>query len=105
MRNRDSFEHKCLNNIKKIYQHAGKCDYQQNFKDILEADIVSTPEEITDYSPSFPMTQKTTNKTSARKSLRLVTNTFDVKKMLSVMLYPQNKNTDPLKLDVACGKI
>ena len=22
-----SFEHRCMNNIKKIYQHAGKCDY------------------------------------------------------------------------------
>ena len=37
------FEHKCLNNIKNIYQHAGKCDYQQKFKDILEAAMVSTP--------------------------------------------------------------
>ena len=27
--NRSSFEHKCLNNIKKIYQHAGKCDDQK----------------------------------------------------------------------------
>ena len=41
--NRSSFEHKCLNNIKNIYQHAGKCDYQQNLKDILYADMVSTP--------------------------------------------------------------
>ena len=23
---RSSFEHRCMNNIKKIYQHAGKCD-------------------------------------------------------------------------------
>ena len=37
-----SFEHKYLNNIK-IYQHAGKCDDQQNLKDILDAAIVSTP--------------------------------------------------------------
>ena len=36
-------EHKCLNNIKKIYQHAGKYDEQQNLKDILYADMVSTP--------------------------------------------------------------
>ena len=27
---RYSFEHRCMNNIKKIYQHAGKCDDQQN---------------------------------------------------------------------------
>ena len=39
---RSSFEHRCMNNIKKIYQHAGKCDDQQNIKDILEAAILST---------------------------------------------------------------
>ena len=38
--NRSSFEHKCLNNIKKIYQHAGKCDEQQKLKDILYAAMV-----------------------------------------------------------------
>ena len=52
-----SFEHKCLNNTKKIYQHAGKCDDQQNLKYILDAAMVFTTEEITDYSPSLPMTQ------------------------------------------------
>ena len=31
---RSSFEHRCMNNIKKIYQHAVKCDDQQNLKDI-----------------------------------------------------------------------
>ena len=30
---------------------------QQKFKDILEAAIVSTPEEITHDSPIFPMTK------------------------------------------------
>ena len=59
--NRSSFEHKCLNNIKKIFQHAGKCDDQQNLEDILDAAMVSTQEEITDNSPNFPM-----NKTTAR---------------------------------------
>ena len=32
--NRYSYEHTCLNNIKKIYQHTGNCDDQQNLKDI-----------------------------------------------------------------------
>ena len=40
--NRYYFEHKHLNNIKKIYQHAGKCDDQKNFKDIIDADMVYT---------------------------------------------------------------
>ena len=41
--NRSYFEHKFLNNIKKIYQHAGKCDDQQNLKDTLDSDMVYTP--------------------------------------------------------------
>ena len=44
--NRSYFEHKCLDNIKKIYQYAGKCDKQQNPKDILDASMVSTPEDV-----------------------------------------------------------
>ena len=42
--------------------------------------MVSTIEEITDDSPSLPMTQTTVKKPSARKSLCLFTNIFDVKK-------------------------
>ena len=40
---RSSFEHICMNNIKKIYQHAGKCDDQQNLNDIIEAALLYTP--------------------------------------------------------------
>ena len=45
-----------MNNIKNIYQHAGKCDDQQNLKDIIDADMVSTPEGVTYNSPNAPMT-------------------------------------------------
>ena len=38
-----SFEHKCMNYIKKIYQHAGKCDNQKNFNNIIDAAVVLTP--------------------------------------------------------------
>ena len=41
--NRSSFEHKFLNNIKNIYQHAVKCNDQQNLQDIIDAAMVSTP--------------------------------------------------------------
>ena len=76
---RFSFEHKCLNNIKKIYQHAGKCDDQQNLKDILEADLLSTPQGVTYDSPNMPMTSTPVKKPSARKSLCLFTNILNVK--------------------------
>ena len=62
LRNRPSVEHKYLNNIKKIYQHAGNCDYQQNLKDILDSGMVSNPEEVTDVSPGLRITQTTVGK-------------------------------------------
>ena len=64
---------------KGIYQHAGKCDDQQNLKDILEAALLSTPEGLTDKIPNVPMTLTPVNKPSARKSLCLFTNILDVK--------------------------
>ena len=45
-----------MNNIKKIYLHAGKCDDQQNLKDIIDAAILSTPEGVTDNSPNVHLT-------------------------------------------------
>ena len=80
------FEHRCMKNIKKIYQHSGKCDEQhsgkcdeqQNPKDILEAAILSTPEGFTDNSPNVHMASSLVKKPSASKSLCLFTNILDV---------------------------
>ena len=57
---RSYFEHICMNNIKKIYQHAGKCDAQKKFKDIIDAVILSTIEGVTYHSPNvyFLVTQQ-----------------------------------------------
>ena len=66
---RSSFEHTCLNNIQKIYQHAGKCDDQQNLKYILDDAMMSTPQGLTNDSPNLPMTSTPVKKSSARKSL------------------------------------
>ena len=76
---RYSFEHKCMNNIKNIYQHAGKCDNQKNLKDILDDATVLTPQGVTDKSPNMPMTSTQVKKKIARKSLCLFTNILDVK--------------------------
>ena len=74
------YEHKCLENIKKLYKQAGKCDGQQQFKDILEDAMVSTPGGFTDDSPIYPMISTPVKKSRARKSLYLVTNILDVAK-------------------------
>ena len=62
-----------------MYQHAGKCDYQQNLKDILDAAMVSTTEGVTYEIPNVPMTSTPVKKSSARKSLCLFTNILNVK--------------------------
>ena len=41
------YEHKCLENIKKLYKQDGKFEDQKQFKDVLEADMVATPEGFT----------------------------------------------------------
>ena len=49
------YEHKSLENIKKLYKHASKCDDQKKFKDILEDAMFPTHEVFTNYSPIYPM--------------------------------------------------
>ena len=44
-----------MNNIKKIYQHAGKCDNKQNLKDILEDALLFNPEVFTGNIPNVHM--------------------------------------------------
>ena len=63
-----------------IYQHVGKCDDQQNLKDILDAAMVSTTEGATYNSSHVPMTPKPVKKPSDNKSLCLFTNILNVKK-------------------------
>ena len=76
---RSYFERRCMNNIKNIYQHAGKCDDQQNIKDIIDAAILSTTEVVTYNISNVHMASKPVKKPSARKSLCLFTNILDVK--------------------------
>ena len=93
---RSYFEHRCMNNIKKIYQHAGKCDYQQNLKDIIEAAILSTPEGFTDNSHNVHMPSTPVKKPSYRKSLCLFTNILNVKpKAAKRRLWLQNPDAKP----------
>ena len=47
------FEQGCIQNINKLYQHAGNFDNQQQFKYIIEDSMVYTPEGFTDNSPCF----------------------------------------------------
>ena len=104
--NRSYFEHKILNNIKNIYQHADKCDDQQNLKDIIDAAMVSNPEDIIYDSPSLPMTQTTVkNQVLGNHCVFSPTYLMLKRKQQNVVLELQNQNTEPLNLVIACGPI
>ena len=51
----------------KKYKQAGKCDYRQQLKDIIEVAMVSTPEGFNANSPIYPMTSSTVKKTKCAK--------------------------------------
>ena len=50
--------------INNLYKHAGKCDDQKQFKDVLEAAMVSNPEVLTNNSHISPMTSTPVKKPS-----------------------------------------
>ena len=89
---RSYFEHRCMDNIKKIYEHAGKCDDQKNLKDIIDAAILSTPEGVIYDSPNVPMASSPVKKLSAGKSLCLFTNILDVKPKRAKLLFVAAKS-------------
>ena len=73
------YKHICLEIIKRIYTYDGKCDYQHQYKQIIESTMVYNPEVFTDnspmsYGPSVPVKQP-----SAMKSLRQFPEKSDVK--------------------------
>ena len=76
--------HRCLENIKKLYTSAGKCNDQQQYIAINEAALVYTTQIIKNNSPISPGPSKTIRNPSARKSLRLFTEFLDVKNKTAV---------------------
>ena len=77
-------EHICLENIKKLYKSAGKCDDQQKYKAITEAAMVSTPEGITDNTPMAVGASGTLNNPISRNSLGKFSALLDVKQKNSI---------------------
>ena len=53
--------------MKKLYKSSGKCDDQQHYKVIIEAETVSTPKGFTDNIP-MPYIQPVTVKNTSAKN-------------------------------------
>ena len=56
------YEHICLEKIKKLYKSSSKCKNKQQYKAILEADVVQNPEGLTDNIPMSLLTHTRTCK-------------------------------------------
>ena len=93
---RSSFENRCMNNIKKIYQHAGKYDDQQNLKYILESSLLSTTEGVTDNSPNVHMASKPVkNQVLGNHCVYSQTYWMLNLKHKNVVMWLQNQNANP----------
>ena len=72
------YENILLENINKIYIYTGKCDYQQHYRAIIKASLVSTNDRFTDNSPMPSGPSVTVINTSAIESLHIFTEVLDV---------------------------
>ena len=68
----------------KKYKSAGKCDDKNQYKSILEAEMVSTTDIFTDNNPMSPVPSVTVKKPSARNLICLFTEVFDFKQKTAV---------------------
>ena len=83
---------------KNIYLHLGKCDDKKNLKYILDAAMVSIPEEITNDSPSLPMTAKIVkNQVIVNHCVFSPTYLMLKRKEQNFVLELQNTNVEPWK--------
>ena len=93
---RSSFEHRCMNNTKKIYQHAGKCDDQQNFKDIIESALLSTTEGFIDKIPNVHMpSHQSRNQVLGNHGVYSQTYWMLNPKQQNIVLWPKNPYAKP----------
>ena len=73
------YEHRCLENIKKLYKSASKYYDKKKYKNILESDMVSTTEVFTDNIPMSLGLSVSPKNTRARKSFYQFTEVLYVK--------------------------
>ena len=81
--NSELHEHICLENVKNLYKSDFKCDDQQQYKYILEAEVVSTPKQFNDKSQFLSDQYEPDKNLSAGKPLRQFFDSLDIKKLLS----------------------
>ena len=101
------YEHRCLENINKLYKYAVKCDYQEQYKAVIEATMVSTTEGFTENIPMSPRQPVTSIKTSARKSLHKLLDILEGRPKTYVLRFcaTRVKNKATRSVSMLCSSI
>ena len=78
------YEHRCLENINKLCRTTCECEYQQQYKSMIEKAMVSTSEVCTNNIPMTPNPFVSTRNPSAQKQLCQFTETLNSKHKTSI---------------------
>ena len=78
------YEHIFIENIKRLYKTARKCEDHQQYNAMIEEEILSTNEGCTGKILMTPNPSVSTKNPSARKSIRQFTEILDIKHKTSV---------------------
>ena len=72
----DFHEYRCLENIKKLFKTTGKYEDQQQYKSMIKAALVSTPEGCTNNIPMEPNPYVSNRNNISRRPFRKFTGTL-----------------------------
>ena len=102
----DLYEHICLENIKKLQKSIGKCENQQQYKAILGAAMVSTPELLMDNSPMSLSTSTPVNNQSDKiYSVKFLNYWMSNSKLLSTGWVLINEIPNLSEQNIFCGRV
>ena len=100
------YEHRCLENIKRLYISTGKYDYQHKYKAILEAEMVYTSERFTDNIPMLLGTSVIFKNPITRKQLCIFTEVLDVKNKTAVHRVSASKSSaSQSEKEICCSQV
>ena len=101
------YEHRFMENIKKSYKSAGKCDDQQQYKAIIVSSMVSTTEVFNDNSPMSPSQYMNVKNPIAINSLHQFLDTLEVKPKTDVRMFcaAKSKRKAIIEDSILCSSV
>ena len=101
--NSETYGYICLENIKKLYKSAGKCDDQQQYKDIIKSAMVYNPEVFIEKIPMSPCQSVSVKiQVQENQSIIFYTHWKSKLRLLSAGFVPLNQSESQSDISVCC---